>query len=452
MERVAPGTRPPGKGDLINMIPEELPVQGLVFWPVGNGDSTTVVIDDDHVLQIDLCDLALAREEGAPVAAVVDRLVEILPTASDGKPYLSTFILTHADRDHCQGFADLLDRVTIGELWATPRLWREYEEDGDDASLCDDAVAFQAEAERRVAAVCVAIADGTEPASGDRIRVIGYDTDREKHAYSELPAEYLTYPGDAVTSIDGDDIGNVFEAFVHAPFKDDCAAARNDTSVAIQITLKDGTGVEGHALFFGDLAYETVVKIFDYSERYNRPERLAWDVLLAPHHCSKKVMYVVEEGKDVLKQDVLDAFDRHAGKSATVVVSAAPFSTKDSPGDNPPHLVARNRYEEITNLICSAEYPTPLDAEPIIFALGLSGFELVEPEEEDDSVEKSSSGLTKVLVGAGIGILGGLLARAALAGRQNPEGGRGLDQVRDAVSATRGDTAAPQQPVAFGAT
>jgi beta-lactamase superfamily II metal-dependent hydrolase len=336
----------------------EMPEQGLIFWPVGNGDSTTIVVDDEHVVQVDLCDLAKAREEDAPVSAVVDRLVEALPTSADGKPYLAAFILTHADRDHCTGFADLLDRVRIGEIWATPRLWREYAEPDGAVQLCEDAKAFQEEAERRVARVCKAIEDGVEPASGDRIRVIGYDTDREKHAYSELPDKYVTYPGDAVTSIDATDMAGIFEVFIHAPFKDDCAAARNDTSVAMQVTLKDGSGGEGHALFFGDLAYETIIKIFDYSEGNKRSERLAWDVMLAAHHGSKKVMYVAEGGEEVLKQDILDAFSRHGSAAATVVISSAPFSAEDSPGDNPPHCIARERYEEVTDVICTAEYPS----------------------------------------------------------------------------------------------
>lgn len=45
--------------------------------------------------------------------------------------------------------------MRIGELWATPRLWREF--DDPDAVICDDARAFQEEAERPVAAVKKAI-------------------------------------------------------------------------------------------------------------------------------------------------------------------------------------------------------------------------------------------------------------------------------------------------------
>lgn len=330
------------------------PQRGIMFWPVGTGDSTTIVVDEEHVVQVDLHDMAKADHEDAVVAPVVDVLAECLPKR-DGKPYLSVFALTHADQDHCRGFADLLKAVTIGELWATPRLWREYLD--SEAVICDDARAFQEEAERRVEATRAAVARGQCPASGDRILVVGYDSDREQHAYADLPDEYLTGPGHAVTSLDGDDVSARFEAFLHAPFRDDCAAARNETSLALQVTLRDDSGADGRVLLFGDLAHDTIMKIFGYSEEHNREDRLAWDVLLAPHHCSKHVMYVGGE----LQQDVLDAFERHARPNAVIVASSDPVPRRNETGDNPPHATAKARYLQILDsadqFFCTQEWP-----------------------------------------------------------------------------------------------
>jgi beta-lactamase superfamily II metal-dependent hydrolase len=429
------------------MISTQLPDQGLVFWPVGTGDSATIVIDDEHVVQVDLHDMTMADDNNALVAAVVDRLVEVLPQR-DGKPYLAAFILTHADKDHCLGFADLLDKVIIGELWATPRLWREYTD--KDLPLCSDAEAFHRESKRRVAATERAVAAGRTPASGDRIRVVGYDTDHDKHAYSELPDEYLSYPGEAVSTIDGDDVSDRFEAFIHAPFKDDCAAERNDTSLALQITLTDDDGRDGHVLLLGDLAYETIKKIFEYSEYAERPERLAWEVLPAPHHCSKKVMYVTEDGEEVLKQDILDLLERYASESAVVVVSSTEFPPSNKAGDNPPHLLALARYEEIaTEVICTGEYPDADAPRPLVFVIGDDGFAVADLEE----TTTKAIGKAAMAGGAvGLGILAALASTAVArrrAGRnENPP--RGLGQVRQAVTNARGDDAAPQQAVGFG--
>jgi hypothetical protein len=158
------------------MTETSLPRKGVVFWPVGTGDSTTVVVDDEHVLQVDLHDMAAADEGDAVYAPMVDRLADVLPER-DGAPYLSVFALTHADQDHCRGFGDLLDsEIVIGELWATPRLWREFTEDAP--PMCADAKRFHEEANRPVNAALKHISAGRPVPSGDRIRVIGYDEDQ----------------------------------------------------------------------------------------------------------------------------------------------------------------------------------------------------------------------------------------------------------------------------------
>ncbi len=272
-----------------------LPNQGVVFLPVGTGDSTIIVIDDEHVMLVDLHHMEQANERDSKHTPVVDVLKDSLPKRN-GRPYLAVFALTHADEDHCKGFGTLLDSgILIGELWATPRLWRELAEEG--VELCEDARRFHEEADRRVQASIKYIRAGRAISSGDRVRVIGYDFDRNDadHPYRDLPDIQLSFPGNLVTMVDGVDVSDRFEAFIHAPFKDDCAAVRNDTSLAMQITLKNGD-TKGRVLLLGDLAYATLQRIFS---RTNDANRVAWDVLLAPHHCSRKVMYTDEQGKEV---------------------------------------------------------------------------------------------------------------------------------------------------------
>ena len=123
----------------------ELPEQGFIFWPVGTGDSTTIAVDDETVLQVDLHHMSAADDDDETHTPIVDELERVLPKR-DGTPYLAVFVLTHPDQDHCLGFAELLKRVDIGELWFSPRIFHEHED------LCDDAKAFRKEAKRRVKA------------------------------------------------------------------------------------------------------------------------------------------------------------------------------------------------------------------------------------------------------------------------------------------------------------
>ncbi len=340
----------------------------FIFWPVGCGDTTTIVVSDDEVVQIDLNDKLMADEEGNEHIPIVDELVAKLPKRN-GKPYLSCFILTHPDLDHCRGFADLLGRVTIGEIWHTPRIFREYE---DECDLSDDAIAFRKEAHRR-AKCCIEA--GGDPGPGDRVRMIGYSELFEPgERYEGFPKDdFYTRPGCAVTRLDGVDVADRFHAFVHAPFKAGLADARNETSLAMQVTI--GTASSPlRGLFLGDLSYPTLKQIFDETHAHENEDMLKWNVLLSPHHCSKKAMYE----DDVLQQDVMDEFAKSQLTPGYVVASSNEFPQSNSAGDNPPHRKARNRYEEIVNnkFLCTGEVSTPSRVQPITFTVTESSIEL----------------------------------------------------------------------------
>jgi hypothetical protein len=443
------GNRPRDKegGEMTNDTPQI----GAVFWPVGTGDSSTIVISDEIVLQIDLHDMTKAVDDENPEVPVVDRLVEALPQV-DGRPYLAVFALSHGDKDHCLGFADLLDKAEIGELWATPRLWREYEEaDGD--GLCEDAKAFQIEAERRVAAVIRAVAAGKEPSSGDRIVVIGYDTDHDKHAYDELPETYKSGPGKPISTLDGRDCSDRFEAFIHAPFADDCAAARNETSLAMQMTLTDDSGQIGRLLLFGDLAHDTIMKIFDFSESHKREQYLAWDLLLAPHHCSKKVMYVPNsDGNDVFQIDVMNAFGRHSGDQPVVVSSSGVIPATDTPSANPPHRKAANRYDEIADdLICTMAWPNTDAPVPVVFVVDAQGARIFREETVELAASEALAKSAQRAFGrrlAAVTVAASVVADAVAT--QAANGATGPERVREAIASDRGGDKAPETAVGFG--
>jgi beta-lactamase superfamily II metal-dependent hydrolase len=339
----------------------ELPKRGLVFWPVANGDSTTIVIDSKTLLQVDLNHLEKSEDDGDPTWSVVDELVKRLPK-KDGRPYLSAFALTHPDQDHCRGFAKLLDDVDIGELWFTPRVFREYKKD-----LCDDAKAFKKEADRRVKKTIDAKGD---PGAGHRVRIIGYSDLLNEDKFKKFPEDRITVPGNELTTIDEQSVSSKFRAFVHAPFKDDDAGDRNDTSLGMQVTLYDGSN-KLRALLFGDLSYPIIRRIFQVS----KADDLAWNVLLAPHHCSKAVMYWKDEGDDEekLKKHIVDEMDAASKSPNRIVSSSNTVPSSNKPGDNPPHAKAKTQYESITtSFVCTMDNDNPivakLEDETISFA------------------------------------------------------------------------------------
>jgi beta-lactamase superfamily II metal-dependent hydrolase len=341
----------------------------FIFWPVGCGDTTSIVVSDTEVVQIDINDKLMADEDGNEHIPIVDELVAKLPKRN-GKPYLSCFVLTHPDLDHCRGFEDLLKRVTIGEIWHTPRIFREYEDAHD---LCADAQAFRKEAHRRAKR---SIAVGGDPGPGDRVRIIGYASElfEPGERYHGFPERFYTRPGKTVVTLDATNVADRFHVFIHAPFKDGLADERNETSLAMQVVIGPGNPIRG--LFLGDLSYPTLMQVFEETHRHDNDEMLQWNVLLAPHHCSKKVMYERDaEGNDVLQQDVLDEFSACQLDTGYIVASSNEFPHSNSSGDNPPHRKARNRYEEIVNMefVCTGEFSTPENVRPIIFTATENG-------------------------------------------------------------------------------
>lgn len=399
-----------GKSEGQDEILSKLPRQGFIFWPVGTGDSTTVCIGENVFMQIDLHHLDESENEDNPKVPIVDKLVDLLPE-KDGKPYLSVFVLTHPDLDHCRGFRLLRDRVTIGELWFSPRIFREHS-----ADLCDDAKAFRREAKRRVAATIAA--DGTAE-SGNRVRIIGYSDLLEEDDFKGFPLDRLQSPGDEICEVDGVNVSGSMCAFVHAPFKDDdIASERNETSVGLRIELKCGDS-RGRAMLLGDLSYPTVLRVFRESHDHNNDDALHWDIFLAPHQCSKSVMYWQGEGEEeaTLKQDILDEIETAGGDVGHIIASSNPIPASNQDGDNPPHALAKERYQEIApdGFLCTGEHPTQDKPTPLVFELDEDGLKL---RSNDASGDQS-----------------GTAARSAVA--------LGIEKAR-------GEPAPPSQPIGYG--
>lgn len=245
----------------------------------------------------------------------------------------------------------------------------------------------------------------------------------------------------------------MFEAFVHAPFKGDCDGDRNDTSLALQIQMRTDDGTMGRLLLLGDHAYPTIKQILDYSEAAGNADRIGWDVLLAPHHCSRKAMYAPgEDGSEELKQDILDQLETHAGPDAQVVASSRPFRDQDEKGNNPPHLLARDAYESITTLpvLCTGEHPTKDEPRPVVLALEpYLGFELVsvtDLENKSRTLAASASAGRRLLAALGTTRFPAVTYTTDM----HIPHQRGTDAARTAVEQARGDKATPPAVIGFG--
>jgi hypothetical protein len=258
--------------------------------------------------------------------------------------------------------------------------------------LCDDAKAFVEEVERRIKVIT---AQGTV-GSGDRLMIIGDDDILSEPPYSELPAECFTLPGEFFTTLDGDDLEDVFRIFILAPKKGDGSQERNDTSLGMQILLADGER-RGTFVTLGDLAYEDVKDIFERES----DDDLLWSAFQAPHHCSKSVMYHRdgEDSPETLRQDVMDLLEEAADERGAVIVASCDcIPDEDEPGANPPHRAAATAYEEIVdagNFAVTGDHAP----EPLVFELGDNGLSLREPAAETSTSSRSLGDATRAAGG-----------------------------------------------------
>ena len=91
------------------------------------------------------------------------------------------------------------------------------------------------------------------------------------------------------------------------------------------------------------MKYPAIKQIFEVSEA----DDVAWNLFLAPHHCSKSVMYWQDDGdeQEKLKRDILDKIGSAAESPNQVVASSNPVPSSNEKGDNPPHAKAKKRYD-----------------------------------------------------------------------------------------------------------
>jgi hypothetical protein len=179
--------------------------------------------------------------------------------------------------------------------------------------------------------------------------------------------------------VDGVDLSRDFQAFIHAPFKDDQAKNKNNTSLSLNVVIFEGEKY-GQFFFFGDREYPTIKRIFEVTEMHkDNTCYLYWHVMLCSHHCSKAVMYWQDEGEkeETFKKDIMDYFEKYARADTGYIISSSHSDFTDGDGDNPPHRKARNRYEEIVKagrFICTHEYPDRKSPEPLMFTIDRDGF------------------------------------------------------------------------------
>jgi hypothetical protein len=341
----------------------------LHFFPLGNADCCRIDLANGQKLLFDYAD---RRDPSDPEDLRVD-----LPTTlrsdlrASGRPGYDVVAFTHLDDDHICGASEFfhLDhdpkyqgsgRATIGELWVPAAVITEEGCSGDAAIL-------QKEARWRLVQQGRGIRVFSRPAAlAAWLARKGLSLASRAHLITDAGK---LVPG-FVRGVQG------AEFFVHSPFasrtENGGLEDRNADSLVLHVTFESG-GRDTKLLLMADITYEVLAEIVDITRARGNDERLEWDIVKLPHHCSY-LSLGPEKGKEKTEPvpSVAVFYEEKGRLGGDVVSTSWPIPAADE--DQPPHRQAARYYQDVTaalggELIVTMEHPTPSAPQPLVIRI-----------------------------------------------------------------------------------
>ncbi|KQN32683.1 hypothetical protein [Sphingomonas sp. Leaf38] len=305
----------------------------LTTFASGCGDSILIEAHD-KVVMIDIHYRAARAQD--------DEDDEAPDFASDirqacGNDHLDVFVSTHPDKDHVGGFSEIFH-------CGSPETWDSDPDDSDPKIIVDEIWCSPY---------------GLNP---------HYTTDQSKPLTEEIKRRYVLQSTDAgyrdgnrlkvmdTSKVTTGSIATDFEWRLLAPTPaewdipkapEGCTpTSSNPTSLVIQWTVRRYGG-DNLILTCGDTSVEVLERLEKDIHRKN-PHHLAWQILLAPHHCSRRSIGRVPfggctDGEFVESTEALKALGEQRGNG--YVVSSSRRVVRG--GDTPPSWHAKRRYLRI---------------------------------------------------------------------------------------------------------
>lgn len=371
----------------------------IKYYPVGNGDTSLITLEDKTTIVVD-CNIRNCDND--ETYDVKKDLLQNLQY-SNGIPYVDVFILTHGDQDHCRGFKKHFyqgapekysesdkkeELIRVDTMWFSPMIAEEHTNDDEDA--------YQKEAERRLS--LHRSKDPKKDNAGNRIKIIGYDGSTDYKDLDHLRAK----PGDIVDRFN-DRNQVLFSIFIHAPFKEHLEALgddkKNSTSIVFQARFKMTSYQQDFsalAMFGGDSDHTSWCIILEKTKKYKNEHALKWDLFLSPHHCSWSFFNDRPQEENPDPKDTSLEVLNYRRNNAKVIASSKKILNDE---DNPPHYEAKREYvKKVTdgNFLNTTTYNIVNKIpQPIIFEVTSQG--IVKP--------KRVEGSAKVAGGAHLGIV-----------------------------------------------
>jgi len=357
----------------------------LTFFPVDCGDMTLLMLGDKQQTTILIdCNIRQAADDpDDDTRDVAKDLRERLKRDSKGRPFVDAFLTSHPDQDHCRGIQnhfhlgpvkDYADdkkpdnekKILVREIWSSPIVFRRASKEH---MLCEDAKAFQKEAIRRVLLARDKQCVGIE--AGDRILILGEDIDGKTDDLRAI----LVKLDEVFDRINGTH-NELFKARLLAPLPisedeaEEEELGKNHSSVVLNIELADTSERKTVKNFLtgGDAEVLIWEKLWEKNKK--KPEVLAYDSMLTPHHCSWHTLS--HDSRTELGDKARVSADAKSALSQIrqggfIIASSSPIKDDDC---DPPCHAAKLEYQSIANgakgeFLCTGEYPTESEPAPL---------------------------------------------------------------------------------------
>ena len=337
----------------------------ITFFPVGNADTCLLTTDNGQQL---LFDFAAPKNQGSEDKRIdLDKeLKERLEKIA--RDFYDVVSFSHLDTDHFAGASDFFHlrhakkyqgsgRIHINEMWvpAAAILESRWEQSTEGRII-------QAEARHRLKEG-KGIRVISEPKALDKwLSDNGIDPDKRR--------DLIVSAGNLMPGFDLVEAGA--EIFVHSPFSyqhdDNTEVDRNAESSVFHLTLRDGTE-SVKVLLTGDVQHDVLDDIVGTTEKHCNTDRLEWDVMKVPHHCSY-LSLGPEKGTDETEptEGVARLYE-HYGREGAIIVSPSNV-IPESDETQPPHKQAAKYYDKVADqkegkFRVTMEHPTKEDPKPL---------------------------------------------------------------------------------------
>ena len=349
----------------------------VTFFPLGNADTLRLDLADGRKVLVDYA----AVKNGEDNDFRCDLPYELRRDLRKvGRDYYDAVCITHTDSDHCKGFGEFFwlqhaaahqggERVHVRELWVPAAAILEE-------NLKDDARLVRSEARHRLR-------------QGHGVRVFS----RPERLRAWMQAEGIDFESrrhlivDAGNLVPGYDRNGVAQAefFVHCPFAwrqdENTVIDRNEDSIVMQVTFVEERS-ETRLFLASDVNHETLTEIIRTSRRHENEDRLLWDLMKLPHHCSYLALGPdrgVDETRPV--PDIKWLFEDQRIAGGDIVSSSWPIPAKGTMDDKsvqPPHRQAASYHRRISRdhdgeFLVTMERPNKARPEPFSYRVTAPG-------------------------------------------------------------------------------